>query len=144
MTIKEILNSIKNISFVSHRLEPKLIEEIEVIDDSFNSNIKGFKEALEVLNKSNKYKIIITPGIIEQGSNQTNISKELAIEMIDKANYVYLVSDNSKLIGKYFDEHKYKNYCYKNSFFEAFNEAKKMDVEKIILIENDLPNIYLK
>jgi UDP-N-acetylmuramoyl-tripeptide--D-alanyl-D-alanine ligase len=144
MTIKEILNSIKNISFVSHRLEPKLIEEIEVIDDSFNSNIKGFKEALEVLNKSNKYKIIITPGIIEQGNNQTNISKELAIEMIDKANYVYLVSDNSKLIGKYFDEHKYKNYCYKNSFFEAFNEAKKMDVEKIILIENDLPNIYLK
>lgn len=143
MSIEDILKNIKNIKPVEHRLEPKVIDDIEVIDDSYNSNIKGFKEALEVLNLSNKYKIIITPGIIEQGDNNKDLSIELAKEIINKVDYVYLVSENCKYIKEYFESINYQRYSIKNKFKEAFNDAKKIEKDKIILIENDLPDIYL-
>jgi len=144
MDIKDILRNLKNLSFLEHRLERKKIQGIEVIDDSFNSNIKGFKEALEILSKDNKYKVVITPGIIEQGNNNENVSIEIAKELINKADYVCLVTKNSEYIQKYFMENNYSNYVYKDNFLEAFDHVKKIDKEKIILIENDLPDIYLK
>ena len=103
MSIEDILKNIKNIKPIEHRLEYKSINNIEVIDDSYNSNVKGFKEALEVLSSSDKYRIIITPGIIEQGKNNKEISIELAKEIIKRVDYVYLVSENSKYIKEYFD-----------------------------------------
>lgn len=144
MGIDKIIKNLKNVTPVPHRLEYKVSDEVEIIDDSFNSNIKGFKEALEILNKSNKYKILITPGIIEQGSNNKNVSYEIAHDIINNVDYVYLVSDNSMYIKEYFDLHEFSNYESKTSFKEAFDSAKKIDRQKIILIENDLPNIYLK
>lgn len=144
MDIECIIKNIKNITNIPNRLESKLIDGIEVIDDGFNSNIKGFLEALEVLKLSNKYKILITPGIIEQGDNNKKISYIVASKIIETSDFVFLVTDNSKYIEEYFKNNNFKNYIVKECFIDAFNEAKMINKEKIILIENDLPNIYLK
>lgn len=141
--IETIIKNIKNIRVVPHRLEYKIIDDVEVIDDGFNSNEKGFYDALDVLSKSSKYKILITPGIIEQGKNNKNISFSIAKYIIDKVDFVYLVSENSKYIREYFINNKFENYKYVDTFKDAFILAKNMKEEKIILIENDLPNIYL-
>ena len=142
--IEKILKNISHVSNSEHRLELKWIDGVEVIDDSFNSNLKGFLDALDILSKFSKYKIVITPGIIEQGDNNKNISERIAKKMIDMCDYVFLVSDNVKYIQKYFDESGFSNYKCHNNFINAFNEAKKIASDKIILIENDLPDIYLK
>ena len=144
LDIEKILANIKNVSATPHRLEAKKIDNVDVIDDSFNSNYKGFIEALETLLLSDKYKIVITPGIIEQGNNNKNVSYGIAKKMIEVCDYVYLVSDNVKYIKEYFNKNNFRNYCMCSTFIEAFNEAKKSTKEKIILIENDLPDIYLK
>lgn len=144
LSLEKIISNIKNICVIEHRLENKIIDGIEVIDDSFNSNIKGFLEALNLLSLSSKYKIIITPGIIEQGSNNKNVSYQIAKEMMKIADFVYLVSDNSKYIQEYFDNHNFNKYKVKSTFIESFNDLKNMEKEKIVLIENDLPDIYLK
>ena len=144
MPIKSIISNIKNILPLEHRLEKKYIDGVEVIDDGFNSNEKGFLEALELLSTSHKYKVLITPGIIEQGKNSQNISYTIAKGIIENVDYVYLVSDNTKYIQEYFNNHKFNKYSVCDRFITAFSEAKKIQQEKIILIENDLPDIYLK
>ena len=142
MDIEYIVNYIEKVKAISHRLEYKIIDNIEVIDDSFNSNEKGFRDAIEVLITSSKYKIVITPGIIEQGSNNKVVNSELAACLVG-CDFVCLVSENSKYIKEKFDEFNFSNYRIFDSFFEAFKYSKSIEKEKIILIENDLPNIYL-
>lgn len=141
--LEKIVNNIKNITITEHRLESKVIDDIEVIDDAFNSNVKGFIDALNVLRISRKYKIIITPGIIEQGSNNKEVSYAIAKHIIESVDFVYLVTDNSKYIKEYFDSVDFVNYKTKESFIESFIDLKSIKEDKIVLIENDLPNIYL-
>ena len=144
MNLETILVNVKNVGNTEHRLERKKMDNIDVLDDSFNSNYKGFIDALEVLGLSNKYKIIITPGIIEQGDNSKNISIDIAKKMMDICDFVYLVSDNVKYIKEYFDNHEFVKYKISRNFIEAFEDVKTIKKDKIVLIENDLPNIYLK
>ena len=142
LDLEFIVGFIESVSPLSHRLEPKVIEGISVIDDSFNSNEKGFKNAIDLLITSDKYKIVITPGIIEQGLNNELLNKRLASYLI-RCDFVCLVSDNSKSIKEEFDFLEYKNYKLFGKFIDAFEYVKRIDKEKIVLIENDLPDIYL-
>ncbi len=141
--IEYIVKYIDTLSPVEHRLEYKIIEGIEVIDDSFNSNEKGFKNAIELLLTSSKYKIVITPGIIEQGANNRLLNTEIAKYLL-KCDFVCLVSENGENIAREFKNNHFDNYKQFDTFYNAFNFAKAIDKEKIILIENDLPDIYLK
>lgn len=137
----------KCISPIEHRLQIKSINDIEVIDDSFNSNEKGFKFAIDILSLMNKVRIVITPGIIEQGDNSKNINYNLGRYMSSKVDIVILVEKNAEvikngLVDNNFDKNKI---IIKKNFFEAWQHVKKIeDKNKIVLIENDLPSIYLK
>lgn len=137
---------VKKITPVEHRLQLKNINGIRVIDDSFNSNEVGFKMAVDVLALMEEEKIIITPGIIEQGGNNEKVNFELGQYMADKVNLAILVEKNFDcikrgLISKGFDENKI---IIKNNFLDAWGFVKNLQNNKIILIENDLPSIYLK
>lgn len=142
LEIEEIVKYIENITPITHRLEPKVIEGINVIDDSFNSNEKGFINALELLATSDKYKVIITPGIIEQGDNNNALNRRVAKQLLC-CDFVCLVSENSKSIKEELDFLGYRKYRLFDSFQEAFSHVKKIDEDKLVLIENDLPDIYL-
>lgn len=129
-----------------HRLELKKINDIPVIDDSFNSNVKGFKMAIDVLTNMNKKRIIITPGIIEQGKENEKVNYELGEYMAQKIDVAILVGKNSNSISKGLEAKKIGkgNIIYADNFIQAWNLAKQINEDKIILIENDLPSIYLK
>lgn len=142
LDIEFIVKYIESVSCLEHRLEPKIIDGVNVIDDSFNSNEKGFKDAIELIKKSDKYKIVITPGIIEQGKNNILVNKRLAHYLL-WCDFVCLVTNNTTSIKEELDLMGYKEYKIFNSFFEAFEYTKGLEKEKIVLIENDLPDIYL-
>ena len=96
----------------------------------------------------NEEKIVITPGIIEQGKNSESLNYALGEYMANKIDKIFLIEKNaniikSGLISKGFDE---ANIIIKDTFKEAWEIIKKMENknEKIVLIENDLPSIYLK
>lgn len=147
ISLNKINNMASSIKPVEHRLELKVLQGIKVIDDGFNANEVGFKKAVDVLNLMKEEKYIITPGIIEQGENSEIINYELGKYMANKIDFAILVEENARVIKKGllangFEENRI---IVKKDFLEAWEYVKKINSEnKIFLIENDLPSIYLK
>lgn len=142
---EEIKDIIYNIKPVENRLEVKIINhndrKIVIINDSFNSNVNGFKNALNILNDYHNKKAVITPGIMECGKKSKDINYKVG-DFLKKSNaYVYIIKNKeSKYIEESFAVDKYTNYIVYDKFIDAYNDAlKKFDV---ILIENDISDIY--
>lgn len=132
---------------IEHRLENKILDGVKVIDDSFNSNQIGFKKAIDVLNLMKEEKYVITPGIIEQGKNSKIINYELGRYMADKIDFAILVEENATIIkeGLLSNGFKESQIIIHKDFKEAWSYVKQINNNnKIFLIENDLPSIYLK
>lgn len=140
---------VKNIKPVEHRLEIKKINDnFIIIDDAYNSNIKGAKYALSVLKFFNDYtKILITPGMVELGDKQYNLNKSFITNAADICDYILI--DSKTNINAFDDGIKETNFNKEKYFsFNNFNEAYSYvnlnikEEKKIILIENDLPDNY--
>ena len=74
MTVEEIAAGIKNVQPVPHRLQKIEANGLNILDDSYNSNIEGAKDAVEALKVFGGKKVVVTPGLVELGSldEQTN------------------------------------------------------------------------
>ena len=145
---KKIIQGIKNIDPISHRLELKKHGNITILDDAFNSNPKGAQTALEVLSLMDGNKIIITPGMIEMGIEQDKLNEEFGRQIAKTCDKVYLIGKNQTkpiyegLIKEKYNEDNIKVY---NSFKEAYDDAVKSSKKaSTILIENDLPDSYME
>lgn len=146
VSLDEIKSKCLTIEPVMHRLSTRVDGNINIIDDSFNSNLVGFKNAVDALMLSDNYKVIITPGIVDGGSYLEELNYE-AGSLVEKLDYVILIDNPaSKYIKSYLDQINYTNYVVVNSFKQAYNmvqkESKKRDIT--LLIENDLPDNYLR
>jgi UDP-N-acetylmuramoyl-tripeptide--D-alanyl-D-alanine ligase len=64
----EVRAGLGSMAPVPHRLEMIRNDSVVVIDDAFNSNPEGFAAALEVLASFEGRRILVTPGMIELGS----------------------------------------------------------------------------
>ena len=140
---KYIVNRIKNLKPVPSRLEVIRRDENIIINDSFNSNKLGFIEALNVLNLFKEYKkYVITPGVVTGGKEMSAINEDIAYKIMGIANSCYLVeSISSDYFGKVFDSKLY-NYHKYESFKDAYDNVMKIKGKKVILIENDITDIY--
>ncbi len=67
MSLEEIAAAISELEFIEHRLQLIRAGDINVIDDGYNSNVKGARAALEVLRLFKGRKICVTPGLVELG-----------------------------------------------------------------------------
>lgn len=118
-----------------------------ILDDAFNSNPVGSKNALTALKqmKGNR-KIIMTPGMIELGDQQEALNEAFGEYIAAVCDYVVLVGKRqTEPIQKGLEKKKYpkdKLFIAKNlnEAFGAVNQyAKAGDV---LLIENDLPDAF--
>jgi UDP-N-acetylmuramoyl-tripeptide--D-alanyl-D-alanine ligase len=82
--LKNIEYRLSCVKPINHRLELKCMQGVKVIDDSFNSNIIGFRKAVDVLCLMKEEKWIITPGVIEQGVDSCRVNYELGKYMSKK------------------------------------------------------------
>lgn len=78
---------------VEHRLSYRTTGlNYTIIDDAFNSNPIGSKNALKVLGEmAGNKKIIITPGMIELGEQQYDLNKAFGTYIAEVCDYVILV-----------------------------------------------------
>ncbi len=134
-----------NLIHEKNRFEIRKNNNHIIYDDSYNSNIEGFKEALKLSYNENIRNILITPGIVELGKYKTIINKELSFYIASYINDVILVG-GFEVIDLYYELKKYKVRVYRViSFKEGYKLykeiIKKLD-SSILLIENDLPDIY--
>lgn len=143
---EKIEKAVKKLAPVEHRLELKKMQNILVLDDSFNSNPDGSKYAIETLLMfKDKYKVLVTPGMIELGEKTYELNKKLG-EYALGCDYVILVGQKTtKPIEDALMENNYTNYIKVKDIYEAFiklNEIKNKHRDMLALIENDLTDSY--
>ena len=148
MSNVEIKKGIKRIKPVEHRLELKKMGGILALDDSFNSNPEGSKMAIETLCMfKDKYKVLVTPGMIELGEKTDELNKKLG-EYATALDYVILVGKvTTDKIKEGMDEKRFKNYVVVDDLYEAFRKLEEIQISNknlLALFENDLPDSYIK
>ena len=133
---------------VEHRLELKQQGELTIINDAFNSNPVGAKNAVEILAQFNSgRRIIITPGMIELGDIQEEKNRDFG-RQIGNANLDLVILVGHKqtepilqgLQATGFDINKTKTVA-------SLHEANRLMQDfthpgDIVLYENDLPDSF--
>ncbi len=81
-----------------------------MLNDSYNSNKVGFRNALDTLKMFDSYKVLITPGIVEGGKLEEEINYSLAKYIKESCDMVILVKNKaSSYIQKGLEELGYDN-----------------------------------
>jgi len=132
-----------------HRLEIKKLNNIVMIDDAYNSNPIGAKNALDVLALMDGIKVVVTPGMIELGSKEKELNKEFGRQISKVADYVILVGESrTKFIKEgILEDFDKKKLIVINRVVDAYKILDTIKQDNIssdiyALFENDLPDIY--
>ncbi len=139
---------VSKLKSVPHRLELVRRGADIIIDDAYNSNPSGTKAALETLSYFDGMKILLTPGMVELGEKQDELNREFGKNAAKVCDYVILVGKSqTESIAKGLGDAQYledKIYIAPD-FTDAINHAYNLNshgLQKIILLENDLPDNY--
>lgn len=138
----------KRMKPVEHRLELKHQGTLTIIDDAFNSNPVGAKNAVEILAQfEDGRRIIITPGMIELGEIQEEKNYEFGQQIGDaNLDLVILVGEEQSrpirqgIRSAGFDMEKVRvveSLSAANKLMQEYTEA-----GDIVLYENDLPDSF--
>ena len=131
-----------------HRLELVKHGKVSILDDAYNSNPNGAKVALETLALfENEVKILVTPGMVELGEKEDELNQEFGRQAAAVCDYIILVGEkNSPSIKKGVLEAGFdkERVFVKSTLKEATALMYEIDAgrEKVILLENDLPDNY--
>ena len=147
ITMDDLIQAVKMIRPIEHRLELKRLGNFYMIDDAYNSNPVGAKRALEVLKKMPGTKVVVTPGMIELGDKEYEYNKKFGEQISEVADTVILIGEKKTqpikegLLTKGFDKEQIIVF---NDVREAYpyltNEANNQEI--YALFENDLPDTY--
>ncbi len=147
LTPEQIARGIGKIRPIEHRLQ--LIPNpggMSVIDDAFNSNIRGAKQAFQVLKAFPEKRIVVTPGMVELGEKEYEMNREFGEAMADCCDVAILVGKKrSQAIGEglraggFAEERIYVV----SSLDEATGLLREIvKAGDTVLFENDLPDNY--
>ncbi len=136
MSIDEIKSALKELPSVEHRLQKINLNGKLIIDDSFNGNLEGMLEAVNICSTYTGRKVIVTPGIVESTS-QANILLAKAIN--ETFDYVIITGSlNSALLSANIDENKVFVLKDKSKLQDVLKEETR--VGDLILFANDAPS----
>lgn len=147
--LKTVAVAASGLEPVEHRLELKKQGELTIIDDAFNSNPVGAKNAVDILAEFNSgRRIIITPGMIELGELEEQENRALGAHIARSGiELVILVGERQTApIKKGIDETSYpgkpdvkvfSTLFEANDFVTSYAQA-----GDVVLYENDLPDSY--
>ena len=144
--VKKIVETISGLSPTPHRLQ--LIENpfCTVIDDSYNCNLLGARQACECLKLFKGKKIVVSPGLVEQGDKQYEFNFKLGKMIACCCDEFIIMNETNKTAltkGALAGGMKKQNLHYAYSRKEQ-NQILKSLQEKssVVLFENDLPDNF--
>ncbi|KAB7885132.1 Mur ligase family protein [Poseidonibacter ostreae] len=136
MSIDEIKLALKSLPQVEHRLQLIKAGGKVIVDDSFNGNLEGMLEAVNICSTYEGRKVIITPGLVES-TDEANIL--LAKEINEKFDYVILTGSlNTQLLSAHISSEKV--FILKDKSLMETTLAEQTRVGDLILFANDAPN----
>ncbi|MFI3167941.1 MAG: UDP-N-acetylmuramoyl-tripeptide--D-alanyl-D-alanine ligase [Bacillota bacterium] len=145
--IDVLQSAVSKLEATEHRLQMTKKEHAIVIDDSYNSNLKGAKYAAEVLSMFEGRKILVTPGLVELGKMEDEANRELGRIFGKVCDKIILVG-NMRAV-QITEGLQDVGFDFENIIaFENFNDAKSslyaiMKKGDVVLFENDIPDSYL-
>ena len=148
LTINELQAGTRKVRSVEHRLELKSLGDIYMIDDAYNSNPIGAKMAIEVLDTMPGTKVVVTPGMIELGTEQEKANFEFGRQIADTADYVVLIGEKQTLPiynGLLSKNYNKDNIHILNNVVDSYpliRKLKEKNKDIYALFENDLPDSF--
>ncbi len=147
LRLRQIAHAVARIEPVEHRLQLRPQGAITIIDDAFNANPVGARNAVEVLGafKTGR-RIIVTPGMVELGERQWQENRRFGEHIARHADLAVLIGTGQTapivegLQAGHFPEPQTKIFP---SFFDAqaFLQG-YLKPGDVVLYENDLPDQY--
>ncbi len=146
---EKIRYAVGAIEQVEHRLSIKRTPgNVTIIDDAFNSNPSGSKMAVDVLSRFDGAgkRIIVTPGMIELGSEQYNLNREFGRHIAGNVDIAIVVGAyNRDAITEGIREGGFNEKSL--IMVDSFNEAQQrlaglLSAGDTVLYENDLPDTF--
>lgn len=147
LSTEEIARGISLVEPVPHRLQLLESGGVYILDDGYNANEKGAKNAIEALKRFDGKKTVVTPGIVEAGVLETTVNEGLGALLADeKIDRVILVGETLVLPVK-------------NGYLAAGGKAETLSIAPTlakaqgllqgelhsgdaVLFLNDLPDVY--
>ena len=134
---------------VDNRLKVVRSDEITYLMDAYNSNPFGFSSALDTMCQvEGKRKIVVTPGMVELGKKQFEENERVGAHVASVCDLAIVVGNTNKKALKTGLEKggmQPDQMLFIDTRDEALAKLKtKTEAGDVILIENDLPDLYEK
>jgi UDP-N-acetylmuramoyl-tripeptide--D-alanyl-D-alanine ligase len=133
---------------IEHRLELKQQNGVIIIDDAFNSNPVGAKNAVDILSRfATGRRFLITPGMVELGdmeyAENLEFGKEIGAKNLEYVLFVGKKRSEPLVKGYQLAGGNPENLHVVSTLFEA-NEFIRplLQPGDVVLYENDLPDSY--
>lgn len=144
--LETINQAVSHIKSPPHRLELKKLNQATLIDDTYSSNETGFLQVLSDLKKLSGSKAILTPGIIELGSESVAIHRQIGAILPDVFSSIYLVKNSPQtqaLLQGIKLNRKKVDVKFIDSFTDYWPTVNLLSkTHAWILLENDLADQY--
>jgi UDP-N-acetylmuramoyl-tripeptide--D-alanyl-D-alanine ligase len=147
LRLRQLAHAASRLKPVEHRLELKREGPITVIDDAFNSNPVGAKNAVEVLGGfTGGKRVIVTPGMVELGERQEEENRTFGRHIAKNVDIAILVGrGQTKPIQEGLRDEGFpeERLLVVDSLFEARDYIRaELGAGDVVLYENDLPDQY--
>lgn len=146
--IEDLINAVKMVKPVEHRLEVKRLGAFYQIDDAYNSNPVGAANACQVLKMMDGIKVVVTPGMIELGDKEAEYNKKFGEEIAESCDYAVLIGEKRTkpiyegIISTGFNKDNIVVYNDVREAYAFINSLCNGKDEVYALFENDLPDTY--
>ena len=147
MPREEIERGLSKITPVPHRLQLLENNGVYILDDGYNCNPRGAKQALAALTRYDGRKCIVTPGIVECGILEESINNQLGAD-IAAANLDKVILVGDTLVGAVkegylnADGASEKLVTVKTLALAQEELSKWISAGDAVLFLNDLPDVY--
>ena len=150
LDLEDIYRGIVKIKPTPHRLQTIIGKGgVVVIDDSYNSNPVGSREALNVLSRFDSgRRVLVTPGMVELGNSEDKYNQEFGAQAAKICDLIILVGPGqTKAICKGLTSEGFS--ADKIRLVSSLDEANLqlrsfLRAGDTVLFENDLPDLYIK
>ncbi len=144
---KAIYDGVCRISPVPHRLQLIKKPGMIILDDAYNSNPSGCRAALDTLSRFDGMKILVTPGMVELGSEEERLNREFGSEAAAVCDLVIPVGRRQAVpivAGLHDAGYPDEKIFVADTIKDAMDKVYSIRCEgaKIVLLENDLPDNY--
>lgn len=147
LRLRQIAHAVTRVQPVEHRLALRQEGEVTIIDDAFNANPVGARNAVEILGQFGPgRRIIVTPGMIELGERHHEENRTFGEHIARHADLAILIGqEQTRPIQEGLEAQQYPDEQTKvfNSLFDAQDFLKSyLRPGDVVLYENDLPDQY--